>query len=308
VRAKLSRMLLTLVLLMVSTGCGLASRDRLPTPIPPEYLPTAIAMTAVAANSTFEAVLSGTPTAITLSDVSPTPSPLPLQPTETSIPLPEAHAAAIQIQSPGSLSKVASPIQLKANLIPGAENKVQVELFSENVGDVPLFDKLVSIYPAGNGRANLSMKIPFEIRPVSELGKLQISTKDKQGRPQSLVSVYLTLLSIGDSELNFPVNLMERCILSKPLEGDTVSGGTLIVQGVFQPFNNQQVVVELLKLDGSEASVRLLDFVGTAPQTFTTTLPYSVSEPTQMRLVVRQDDEKFSGLRYLFSEEIWLTP
>jgi len=44
------------------------------------------------------------------------------------------------------------------------------------------------------------------------------------------------------------------------------------------------------------------------PQLFETTIPYEITEPISARLTIRQDDDRISGLFYLYSQEVLLNP
>src|SRR5215207_2558082 len=116
-------------------GCSpLASptQSSVPTAYPPEYLPTVIALTVEAVN------ISATETAFaSLSNRLPTDTPEPtLSPTPkatfTATTIPGHEPAAIQIISPGPMSKVVSPITLRMNIIIGESEKAQIDLYGED--------------------------------------------------------------------------------------------------------------------------------------------------------------------------------
>lgn len=313
---RILRLILTLACLPVLSGCILPFSNSLPTPYPQDYLPTVIALTAQAANATLVATLlngslaaSTTPTPeATSTPVPPTPTfSLPtIFPTDTSTPIPVPPLAAIKILAPGPASKVISPIHLKAKVIPSAKKLVQVELLGED-GRLLARD-LFRVQGSSLEGAYLSKKIPFEIRAAAEVGRLQISMQDEYGRLQALASVHLILLSSGIDEVNPPGELNERCFLIQPLPKASISGGILALLGEMQPFNNQPVVFELQDTAGKPLGLRLLDFSGLDKQPFTTTIPYKVTASAWARLVVSQQDERFPGLIYLYSQEIWLNP
>src|SRR5215212_5669190 len=111
-------------LLGLLSACASPTPSPIPTPYPPEYLPTVIALTVEAAD------VSGTQVAIALTPVNtetntplPTLSPTP-RPTFTATTIPGHEPAAIQIQSPGPMSKVISPISLRMNIISGDSERV----------------------------------------------------------------------------------------------------------------------------------------------------------------------------------------
>ena len=193
----------------------------LPTLIPTEHLPTVIAQTAQALVSgsatttpwegtrtttptvqqsatTLPATLTATVPSITQATNNPG-EPTKSPPTESA---PEIPFADIQFVSPGALSKVVSPIELHAFLVPGDSGSVRVELFGED-GRL-MFRKLYLINNHAGSQANLRSEIDFEISGVAETATLVISVDDTYGRLKALASEELILLSLGESEVNPP--------------------------------------------------------------------------------------------------------
>ena len=73
--------------------------------------------------------------------------------------------------------------------------------------------------------------------------------------------------------------------------------------------------VELIRPDGRPISTRILTFDGIETQSFETTLPYKVTEPTLARLTFRQDnpllsvtDPELEKYVYVYSVEVTLNP
>ena len=298
---KLSRLFLLLASLWTLSGCAAISPSY-PTPIPPEFLPTAIAQTAESLNATAFA-LTPSPTS-TATALPPTRTPIPTS-TRTPTPIPPAPPARLLIEAPGPMSLLASSVQLRIFLIPGETNMVQVSLFGENgrllardltrVNDVP---------PPG---VNLSIEIPFSIR-AAELARLEVSTRDKAGRIEGLTAMHVTLLPMGLSQINPPDPPFERAAIYSPAPEAEVFGGTLSVEGALWPLNDQPVIIELQDEAGRILMTRQLSLVGNTYIPFTTTMPYEVEEPTQARLSIRQTDPRFNRAAYIFSVPVILNP
>ncbi len=284
-------------------ACVFPGVQAAPTPFPPDYFPTVVVMTAQAAMATS---LAGTPSATPSETPTPTETPVPPTPTptDTLTPAPLARQAQIQIELPGPMSKVTSPFHLRMQMVAGESRLVQFELQGED--GRTLFSKLERV--PNNGDVYFSFKIPFEIRAAAEIGRLTISTRDGLGRLQSLATQHLWLLSVGNDEITPPGDLLERVVLYEPRPSDTPAGGVLQVKGRFRPCNDQLVYLELLDEQGKTIGLRELNFDGTDEQTFSTTLPYKISQPTQARLVLRQADDRMEGLAYWYSMEITLNP
>jgi len=286
-------------------GCAAPTSSVAPTPYPPEYLPTVIALTVESGNiSGTETVIALTPTSPATRTPRPTLSPTP-RPTFTITTIPGHEPAAIEISAPGPMSKVVSPITLRMNIVSGDSQKIQIDLYGE---DGRLLARNVKTVRTSREGVDQSIKIPFEIHAAAEVGRITVSTKDKAGRIQSLNSVRVLLLSSGSNEITPPGNPSEPVGVFSPLLKDSASGGVLNVRGDVWPFNLNPVIFELLGPDGKSLSLRILTVEDIHPQLFETTLPYKVSEPTLARLTIRQDDDRISGMFYVYSQEILLNP
>jgi hypothetical protein len=255
--------------------------------------------------------LSGTETAVALTPVSsptdtpePTLSPTP-QATFTATTIPGHEPAAIEIQSPGPMSRVVSPITLRMNIVSGESEKVQIDLFGE---DGRLLSRTVKKVPISGQGVDQQIKIPFEIRAAAEVARMTISTTDKAGRTQAMNSVRLLLLSSGTNEINPPGNPSEPIGVFSPDLEEPVTGGVLSVRGDVWPLNLNPVIFELVGPDGKSLGLRILTVDQLTPQLFETTIPYKISEPTMARLTIRQDDDRMDGLFYVYSQEVLLNP
>ena len=299
------RLFLIASLLGLLTGCLPATQSPIPTPYPPDYLPTVIALTAEAAN----AVASQTAVAV-LPTGSPTDTPEPTftpkpNATFTATTIPGHDSAAIQILSPGPMSKVVSPILLTMNIVSGESQKAQIDLFAE---DGTLLSRTLKKVPLSSDGVFQQIKIPFEIRAAAEVARITITTTDKAGRIQALNSVRVLLLSSGDNEITPPGNPSEPVGVFRPTSKDEASGGVLNVRVDVWPFNLNPVMLELIGPDQKSLGLRILTINQLNPQLFETTVPYKVSEPTLARLTIRQDDDRMSGVFYVYSQEILLNP
>jgi hypothetical protein len=292
-------------LVAVLAACAAPTASPIPTAYPPDYLPTVIALTADSANRLgTEVALALSPTIQSTDTPEPTSSPVP-RATFTPTTIPSHRPAAIQIFAPGPMSKVTSPVTLRMNIVAGESEKVQVDLYGE---DGRLLTRNVKQVPTSGRGVPQQIRIPFEIRAAAEVGRLTVSTTDKEGRIQSLNSVRLLLLSAGVNEINPPGNPSEPVGVFSPLPEEAVSGGVLSVRGDIWPFNLNPVILELLGPEGRSMGLRILNITHLDPQLFETTIPYEVEEPTLARLTIRQDDDRIDGLFYLYSQEVMLNP
>lgn len=299
------RILIIASLVGLVSSCATPAQSLVPTPYPPEYLPTVIAWTAQAAS------ISATEAATTLiatdppTDIpEPTLTPRP-KATSTATTIPGHEPAAIQIISPGPMSKVVSPITLRMNILAGETEKAQIDLYGE---DGRLLSRTVKKVPLSGDGVFQQIKIPFEIRATAEVARITISTTDKAGRIQALNSVRILLLSSGTNEITTPGNPSEPVGVFSPTVKDTASDGVLDVRGDIWPFNLNPVIFELIGPDGKSLGLRVLTVDQLNPQLFETTIPYRVVEPTLARLTIHQDDDRMSGPFYIYTQEILLNP
>ena len=303
----LHSILLAALLSGLAAGCALPGSGGSPTAFPAEYFPTVVALTGQAAMAT---TLAGTPSAVPTQPSATftsteTPIPPTLAPTETPTESPSARSAQIQIQSPGPMSKVTSPMHLRMLVVSGDSKLVQIDLVGE---DGRLLARKLERVPTQAGGYYVSLKIPFEVRAAAELGRVTISTKDSHGRLQSLAAEHVLLLSVGEAEIAPAGDQAERVVLYSPKNRDLATGGILHVEGRYLPFNTQPLVLELLDPKGMTVGLRVLNFTSTDEQTFATTVPYKATETTEARLVIRQDDVRLPGLMYWYSLEVTLIP
>ncbi len=305
---KLLYLLLIASLFGLLPACAPSAAASGPTPFPPEYFPTVVVLTGQAAMATN---LAGTPSATPTETPVPTETPTPTDtltpvPTITLTPSPSAPNAQIRIQAPGPMSKVTSPISLRMQVVSGGSELVQVDLQGE---DGRLLARKLERVPSWPGGYYVSLSIPFEVRAAAEVGRITISTKDDFGRVQSQLGRRVLMLSVGAAEITPEGDSSERAVFYTPPRRDAVAqDGVVNVEGRFLPFNDQPVILELLNQEGRTIGLRVLDPAGTDEYLFSTTIPYKVSEPTQARLVLRQDDDRLDGLIYLYSQEILLNP
>ena len=299
------KLFLLIFIIGLLAACAAPTASPIPTPYPPEYLPTVIALTVDAAS------VAGTQTAIALTPTSrPTRTRFPTftpttPPTATATDYPWHKLAAIEIQAPGPMSKVVSPINLRMNIISGESEKVQVDLYGE---DGRLLSRTLKTVRTSREGVLQNIKIPFEIRATAEVGRITISTQDKAGRLQALNSVRILMLSSGRNEINPPGNPAEPVGVFSPVAEESITGGVVNVRGDLWPFNLQPVILELVGPDGNSIGLRILTVDHINPQLFETTIPYKVREPTLARLTIYQDDDRIDGLFYAYSQQVLLNP
>jgi hypothetical protein len=304
-------LLLASLLILLSACTQLV--ESTPTPYPPDHLPTTVALTGQAAFATASALI---PIILPTNTSIPTETPIPSTPLPSATPTFEAgftDLAEIHFLSPGPMSSLISPINLQVILVAGESEIVQVDLLGENGRILQRGLERVKRNQAGNYR---SFDLSFEIRAVSEKGYIRISSKDDHGRIQALNTMPVLLFSIGSNQINPVGNMIYERIMFEGLEdGDEIRGGVLNLKGRFWPFNDEPAFIDLTLPDGKVVSSRVLDFDGIETQSFETTLPYKITEPTLARLSIHQDnpeldisDPELKKYIYVYSMEVMLFP
>lgn len=289
----------------VLAACVLPGASPVPTPYPADYLPTVVALTGEAAFMTARALTPSASPTETPKPTSTVSSPTPL-PTLTFTPIPKVPKAQIQFLAPGPMSRIVSPVQLQLMVVAGESEIIQIDLYGE---DGRLLGRKIDRVNRRLSGVYATYKIPFEIRAAAETAFLQVSSKDKQGRLQSLNTLQLILLSAGTNEVTPAGNVIfERAVLDLPKDKAAISNGVVNVEGRFWPFNNQPVFLEVILPDNSIPVLRVLTFDGLETQEFSTTLPYTITEPVQARLSLRQMDPVLNAPVYVYTQEITLNP
>lgn len=329
------------ITMLAIAGCASLDGSRQSTLPPTELVPTWIAQTVAARALTeaaglgAEALPSSTPSPLggdaaqqpteaasaTLSFLGPaptsteTPTPtttsVPLQPTRTPTPLPTAGIpkAAIQISNPGPLSRIISPLQVRASVHPGPDGRVRVELTGE---DGRLLVRKILNYGEQKGYVYVSDALDFEISAAAETAHLVISTYDTYGRLYALQAVEVILLSIGEDDVNPPGSDQEAVIVLEPLPNKLIQGGTLQVSGLARLPSDQPLLVELITAQGKVVGYRQ-GAVSVDPEgeytPFSVDVPYQVGSPTWVRMVIRQENAgRIPGVVYATSLEVLLSP
>ncbi|MBN1536162.1 MAG: hypothetical protein JW908_05470 [Anaerolineales bacterium] len=318
------------ILLIFLCGCNAPVKSKLPTPMPTEYLPTAVALTMEAGKTLFpplkiddpthtpqptQEMSSPTETATPQSEN--TASPIPMTPTNV-VASPAAVSygevfiptAEIEIRTPGHLSRVASPIPVYAILKPGYDRRVRVELFGED--QRILVRQIVSIpYINREGEGILSVNLNFEIPGTAEAARLAISTEDEYGRMVALNSIPLILISIGESDIIPALDMRQPIFIQQPTPKTLIQGDTVMVSGRAHPDGDEFIMIQFVGQDGKVVGKRVCSL--SEPDAsdyglFMIDVPFTVTESTPVLMIVWQSQDGFSNIIHLTSQEVLLSP
>jgi hypothetical protein len=276
-----------------------SARTKGPSPTSLAFNPSPTASLSPSSTSTIDTSLTPTRRATRTPTLTPTP------------PIPNAG---VQISEPGPMSRVTSPLKLEANLRSISLGSYHVEIWIEPLqpGGEPrlLYREVKKLVSNPIDWIYLDPKIEFELSRVSEFGQLRISVFDQYGRPVSINSIDLILLSMGESDITITGDLSEPIVIREPTPNKLIQGGTVIVSGLAKP-SEEFMLVELVDHDGAVVGYRQV-FVTPAPDgsyvPYTVEVPYTVTSGTWVRLRISESGVRISGFEHLSSVEVYLTP
>jgi len=296
------------------TAQALVSSRPTPTLSPPVHSPTPLPRDGT---STADAPsVGGGPSASDTETPTPivsTPSPSPtyaledLSPTSLPSSLPYGD---IQILNPGPLSKVTSPLQLHAYLYPGEDERVRVALYGED-GRL-LVRRVVRYRSSPADKVHVKLDLNFEIPGMAETARLEISTKDEYGRLTALSSTDVILLTEGEPDINPPLDLYEKTIIEEPIPNTLIQGGKVIVKGYTRYAERGQLLVEIVNFRGGVVGSKIIGVseneLDLGYHFFAGEVPYQVGSATWVQVQVTARDHRLSGVQHTSSVRVLISP
>ena len=306
--------------LFVLCGLLLAACTRQQTPTQPKLTATSTQAdsTAVVVKATMQPTETPiTPTATATAKISVLTPIVVEQPTQqvttTLNPIATGYVlppALLQVEKPGDFSKLTSPFLVTANVYPGYDGVVNVQLFGED-GRL-MSDQLLRLSGIESGWISLATEIKFEPVSAGESGLVVISTRDSYGRRTAQTGVPVTLLQIGKSEIETSHFNKMPVLWKSPVAGGFYKKGNIHIEGTVHLFNNNPVIVELVTQTGGILATKAIyidakDGVEYLP--FSADLSYSVTKLTPVRFTVRQASTLNANVDiFLDSQLIFLDP
>lgn len=228
-----------------------------------------------------------------------TASPSPAMIVSTPEPVPDG----ISIAAPGPDSQVTSPIQLQAQLQPGSNGLVRIELAGR---DGRLLARTL-LRLDGN---ELVYEIPFEVRGA-EAGRLSLSIKDEYGRTTELASVTLTLLPPDGEQIIQAPDPEPGLVIESPQAGVTLVGGVVVVSGQVRGSSTRPLTIQLITRQGRVLAAD--DVYTDAPgadgySLFVLEMNVEVGEENWVLVVISRSGGDIAGLWFVESREVRLLP
>ena len=236
-----------------------------------------------------------------------------LQTTPTLAPTPAGYSyppALLQVEKPGEMSRLTSPFLVTANVYPGDQGMVNVQLFGED--SRLMSDQLIQLTQVESGWVSLATEIKYESLSAGESALLVLSTRDGFDRRIAQVGVPVILLQIGKSELENAQFSKQPVVLKYPVAGGFAKKGNLHIEGVIHLYNANPIIVELITQTGGIVANRAVYVTGSEGVDFVPfalDIPYAVTKRTPVRLTIRQASEISSSVDiFLYSQLIFLDP
>lgn len=218
-------------------------------------------------------------------------------------------APRIALLTPGEGSRVASPIQVSADIQSSPGGLLRLTLLDRAGNEVSR--QLLHVDAVENGKSQpFSTQLTFEISPQEETGLLTILLLDSDFRPIALRSAEITLLAEGKPQIETPRSDEPWVTLIQPLPGESFTGRKITVLGSVTPLSAAPIILELVANDGrvvgsSQVRVPLPE----STFDFSADLYYDfINTPTEVRLVIRQAADAFKATAILDSLLINVAP
>lgn len=216
----------------------------------------------------------------------------------------------VKMLRPGNLSRVTSPFLFVANLEPGPNNLVEVELVGED-GRTLLYKIVEIVLVPGYKTGNMIAEIDFEIEGVAEAGRLSVSAKDEFGRPKSLGSIDLIMLSSGYTKSNPFDGLPSPLLIQQPLPNSAIKGGVIFLSGLARTQSLDPLSVTIIGETGKIINSGEITLITTDDPTiklFVGEISYQLEYTTRIRLVISLPGERIPGIAYISSIELLISP
>lgn len=249
--------------------------------------------------------LLDTPTPVPPPDT-PTPTEPPLAtPTPTKEPDPRPDEA-ILILEPGPGSQVASPVRVAGEADSTFEQTLVVRIVLVDGTELQEVPAMI--------QADLGERGPFEVDyEFTAEGQAFIQVYDVSARDGGIIhlaSVGVTLAPGGPEDIRMADPRPEQIAIFQPQTGQTVSEGSVSVEGFGIATFEQTLIVEVYDEDTQVVGMEIVTLAGEMgePAPFSVTVPYAVATAGPGRIVVRDESPAFGGDVHLSSVEVTLEP
>jgi hypothetical protein len=210
---------------------------------------------------------------------------------------------------------VRSPLLLHVFLTPAQSEKeldleYQVTLYTED-GSI-LIKQEINQDENNEVSPHQVLEIEFDIPRSAQSTRLEISSRDKFGRLTAITTTDLVLLSRGEEEIKAIQDLYASLLVQQPIPSTLIQGDILVIQGVTRFSADDQLVVELVNRDGGQVGSGTVtiseETLGFGYRSFEGEIPFQVGTTSWIQVQVYARDGNFSGVQYLTSVEVLVSP
>ena len=321
----MSRLRLTplLLMLLLLVACG-QSDSTTPTTVPdtatsvastPTGAADASPTTAPAASPTDAATLEAatTPTAEGGAGAGgSTPEPTGLPAATITVPADERPAEARLIAQPLPGAFVQSPLTVSGQSDPTFEQMLIVRLLNADGSEIA--KEPITIQADVGQRGDYSLETPFNVDLPTQALLQVYSESAMDGAIEHLASAFVVLIpdDMEPSEGERIENAeLERLWIKSPSNGETISGGTVVLEGFGLASFEQTLQVTLTAEDGTvlgEQSIIVQSGELGRPGPFSAEIPYRISGTTTARLSVIDNSPAANDIVHLNSVIVTLEP
>jgi hypothetical protein len=285
-------------------GCNIPAASTV-TVLPPTA--PVVATSTVAAPATQPA-----PTQTMVPSAVPTAT-VPVMPTTAGVtPVTPGQGApeAIAILEPGPGSRVVSPVRIRGVADPTFEQSLAITILLAD--GTALITTSTQIGADVGQRGPFLAEVPFSVSQ-DQPGFIQVyAISAKDGGITHLSSTFVTLAAGGTADIRPASEGPEQIQILSPANGDTISGGTLHMEGYGLASFEQTLVIELLNEDGAVIASTPVTIAAPdlgQPGPFSADLSYSLPAASMSaRLQVRDISPAHGDNTHVSSVEIKLQP
>ncbi len=261
----------------------------------------------------------------TATNIIPNPEP---QVTSTTPPIDTAEPAIpseiledVYLQIPGAMSEVVTPIQISGLADATFEQNLVIKL-TDISGSTLSISPTTIMADIGSG-GPFEASLPFSVSAETRARLSIYHTSPRDGGLIHLTSIPIILFPSGSSMINPSPLAAETISINTPIQNQTISGGSITFSGQSDYFFESNLSVTLCGEGGSGGTDQICGTIDNilaeslvtiaSPDIglagpFSSSILYSVTQPTHARLVFFARSPMDGGIEHLSSVEITLNP
>jgi hypothetical protein len=229
-----------------------------------------------------------------------------IQETEATSP---SRAEAILILSPGPGSRVTNPLHVEGVADPTFEQRLRVRVVG--LDGQELASETATIQADVGQRGAFELDLDLDVQGEINAFIQVAAHSARDGEVIHLASVGVFFSSDGPEEIRIVEPHPERLNIARPRPGDTLEGGTVLVEGFGLASFEGTLVIEIQDAEGEVVGMQPV--IVKAPEMgqpgpFQATLTYAIDSAQPGRIVVRDISPAFGGDVHLASVDVSLNP